>query len=64
MLIEGGITKYENEIGFDQGTTLIVSDLFFNVPARAKFLRKARQETLEITNLVAIVLVVKVSFTS
>lgn len=53
MLIEGGITQYEKEIGFDNGTTLTVSDLFFNVPARAKFLRKARQEALDITNLIA-----------
>lgn len=53
MLIEGGITKYENEIGFDNGTTITVNNIFFNVPARAKFLRKPRQETSDITNLVA-----------
>ena len=53
MLIEGGAVRYENEIGFDNGTNITVSKIFFNVPARAKFLRKPRQETSDITNLVA-----------
>ena len=53
MLIEGGTVRYENEIGFDNGTSITVSEIFFNVPARAKFLRKPRQETSDITNLVA-----------
>ena len=53
MLIEGGTVRYENEIGFDNGTSITVSEIFFNVPDRAKFLRKPRQETSDITNLVA-----------
>ena len=53
MLIEGGITKYSNDIGFDNGTTITVNNIFFNVPARAKFLKKPKQEASEITNLIA-----------
>lgn len=53
MLIEGGKTCYVTDIGFDNGTTITVNDIFFNVPARAKFLRKPRQETSDITNLIA-----------
>ena len=53
MIIEGGITKETTDIGFDNGTTIIVENLFYNVPARAKFLRKPRQEATDITNLVA-----------
>lgn len=53
MIIEGGETKEKIDIGFDNGTTIICEDLFYNVPARAKFLRKPKQEASDITNLVA-----------
>ena len=51
--VEGGKQSETSEVGGDNGTTLSVSDLFFNVPARAKFLKKPKAETMEITNLVA-----------
>ena len=38
--------------GFGFGTKMRVENLFFNVPARAKFLKKPKSEELEITNLV------------
>ncbi|MBQ7466466.1 MAG: DNA mismatch repair endonuclease MutL [Clostridia bacterium] len=49
--VEGGIIKAEYETGRNQGTTLTVSDLFFNVPARQKFLKSAKSEATEVTNL-------------
>ena len=53
MSVVGGEQSELEEVGIDNGTTISVSELFFNVPARAKFLKTARAETTEITNLVA-----------
>ena len=50
--VEGGKQSITTEIGGDNGTKISVSDIFFNVPARAKFLKKPRQEMAEITNLI------------
>ncbi|MBE5734968.1 MAG: DNA mismatch repair endonuclease MutL [Clostridiales bacterium] len=48
----GEIIKLE-PIGASDGTTIIVEDLFYNIPARKKFLRKAKQEENDITNIVS-----------
>ena len=53
IYIEAGQIIKEHEIGAKDGTTTVVSDLFFCVPARQKFLKKPKTEEQEITNLVS-----------
>ena len=40
IVIEGGRTLNVEEIAFNKGTTIIIENVFFNVPARFKFLKK------------------------
>lgn len=53
ITIEGGNVKAEYETGRNVGTTMVVKDIFFNVPARQKFLKSGKSEGAEITNLVS-----------
>ena len=51
--IQGGEVLEISETGCVDGTSITVEDLFYNVPARAKFLRKPKTEESEITNLIS-----------
>jgi DNA mismatch repair protein MutL len=52
VLIEGGRMREVKDAAHPKGTTLTVRDLFFNVPARRKFLRSEATESFHLTNLV------------
>lgn len=44
LTMDGGKITQEDEIGAPRGTTIIVRDLFYNTPARMKFLKKDSTE--------------------
>lgn len=48
----GGRVISEKEIGCPEGTTVITQNLFFNTPARLKFLKSPRTETAYISDLI------------
>ena len=50
--IDGGEFSEVKEIARNMGTTFEVSDLFYNTPVRAKFLRKEKTEEGEVTHLI------------
>ena len=52
FLINGGKKVSLEEIGVPEGTTIIVRNLFYNTPARKKFLKSATTEGNYIQNLV------------
>lgn len=52
VLIEGGRMRDVKDAAHPTGATLTVRDLFFNVPARRKFLRSEATESFHLTNLV------------
>jgi len=49
---EGGTIKRAEEIGLPQGTVIEVRNLFFNLPARRKFLRKEQTELSHVADVV------------
>lgn len=49
---EGGAVKRAEEVGLPQGTVIEVRNLFFNLPARRKFLRKEQTELSHVADVV------------
>ena len=50
--VNGGTVASEREIGAPEGTCLEVADLFYNLPARRKFLKSDTAEATQISRLV------------
>ncbi|MCS7264803.1 MAG: DNA mismatch repair endonuclease MutL [Armatimonadetes bacterium] len=65
VVIEGGILQSVEPIGCPQGTTVTVTKLFFNTPARLKFLKASSTEFAHIAEIVSryILAFPEVSFT-
>ena len=53
LRLEGGVPGAVEDAGCPEGTSVIVRDLFYNTPARLKFMRRDSAEATAITGLVA-----------
>ncbi|WP_455580896.1 DNA mismatch repair endonuclease MutL [Dysosmobacter sp.] len=49
--LEGGVPGAVEAAGVPEGTTIVVRDLFYNTPARLKFMRKDSAETAAVSGL-------------
>jgi len=52
VLVEGGKVRHVKEAAANKGTVITVKDLFYNTPARRKYLKTTRTELAKITDLV------------
>lgn len=52
LTIEGGKVVSDRPVGVPSGTTIEVRDLFYNVPARKKFLKSERAESSRINSMI------------
>jgi DNA mismatch repair protein MutL len=52
VLVEGSDLKSAKDIGCPEGTTVVVRDLFFNLPARRKHLKSVRRELAHVIDIV------------
>ena len=51
-IIDGGTEQSFEDVGAPDGTTMLVRDIFYNTPARRKFLKTASTEAAHISDLV------------
>ncbi len=49
LRLEGGVTVEKGPAGVPEGTTMIVRDLFYNTPARQKFMKNDRAEASNVS---------------
>lgn len=52
VIVEGGKIISKEPVGCSNGTTIIIKDIFFNTPARQKFLKSNHAETINISDLI------------
>ncbi|MGM9522433.1 MAG: DNA mismatch repair endonuclease MutL [Oscillospiraceae bacterium] len=52
LVLEGGTRREKEPQGCPDGTTIIVRDLFFNTPARLKFMKNDRAEGANVTTVI------------
>nr|WP_317331643.1 DNA mismatch repair endonuclease MutL [uncultured Romboutsia sp.] len=52
VIVEGGKIVSKEPVGTHNGTTIIIKDIFFNTPARQKFLKSTHAETINISDLI------------
>jgi len=53
IVLEGGKTAEKKEVSCPKGTTVIVKDLFFNTPARLKYLKSDATESGQISEIMS-----------
>jgi DNA mismatch repair protein MutL len=52
ILVDGGVARATRDAGTPQGTLVEVADLFFNLPARRKFLKADTAESAQVSRVV------------
>ena len=53
IVVDGGFVTSNKPVGAPQGTTIMIEDLFYNVPARLKFLKSDTTERNQIETLIS-----------
>ncbi|HSQ90094.1 DNA mismatch repair endonuclease MutL [Romboutsia sp.] len=52
VIVEGGKVISKEPVGANNGTTIIIKDIFYNTPVRQKFLKSTHAETINISDLI------------